>query len=112
DPVQNERVHLLDVLRCHPLRGVEALDLAGDAGREARGVEVGDRADAGAAADDPVPARLQVVAERRKDAKPGDGDATFRHVSSSLVANARGRKKRPRQCVTDARDYSLTCALT
>src|SRR5690606_26077124 len=77
--VMHEGVHLLDVLRRDPLGRVETLDLAGDAGREAGGVEVGDRADAGTAVDDPVPAAAQVVAERRQDAEAGDGDATFWH---------------------------------
>src|SRR5690606_22273884 len=78
--------------------GVEALDLAGDAGGEGRRVEMGDRTDARTAADDAVPARGQVVAERRQDADAGDGDAALGHVRLSPhrflgASRAVGRRK-------------------
>src|SRR5690606_8891895 len=95
--VVDEGVHLLDVLRRDPLRRVEALDRAGNARGECGRVEMGDRADPGAAVDDAVPARGQVIAERRQDADSGDGDAALGHGQLSLfdafVGSARFRRR-------------------
>src|SRR5690606_21270523 len=46
--------------------------------------EMGDRANPGATVDDAVPARGQVIAERRQDADSGDGDAALGHGQLSL----------------------------
>src|SRR5690606_22661326 len=68
-----------------PLRGIEALDLAGDARGERRRVEIGDRADARAAVHDALPGRSQVIAEGRQDAEAGDDDATLGHGDSGRL---------------------------
>src|SRR5690606_36783816 len=86
--VVDEGIHLLQVLGSNPLRSVEVLDLAGDAGRERGGIEVGDRADARAPGGDPVPAGSQVIAQRREDAHTGDDHATLGH--GMLLQSVRG----------------------
>src|SRR5690606_12470305 len=77
--VVDERLHLLGVLGRDEDGGVEITDLAGDAGAEPAGVEIGDRADAGSAVDDAVPTAGQGVAQRRYHAHAGDHDATLTH---------------------------------
>src|SRR5690606_24324991 len=81
--VMDEGIHLLDVLRRDPAAGVEVLHLARDPGGEGGRVEMGDRADPRTPGNDAVPARGQVVAERRQDADAGDGDAALGHVRLS-----------------------------
>src|SRR5439155_3633527 len=75
---QDVPLELPDLLRGGDLRGVEVLDLRGDAhGRLAR-VERADPVDAALARQGRPPGRRRIVAERRDRAESGDGDSSHR----------------------------------
>ena len=62
-------------LAVHVVLGVEALDLGGDLGVEAVGVETADQADPRHALDHVRPHGFLVVADRRDEAHAGDSHA-------------------------------------
>ena len=73
-------------LRVHPVRGVEVPDLAGELRLVRAGVEVGDLAEPGLAADQVRPGGVPVVADGADDTDAGDDDAAvvigFAHSGS------------------------------
>ena len=77
--VMDEGVEVPQLLRVHPVGGVEVPHFPGNARWERRGVEAGDRADARLAGDQIGPAGLDVVTDRRDEAKARNDDATLAH---------------------------------
>src|SRR5207237_10025554 len=82
--VVNEGVGLLDLFLLDPILGVETGDLARDPAGVCACVELGDRADAGAAFDEALPRRLIADAERGDHPESGDDDAALVHESCDL----------------------------
>ena len=75
----DERVHVTRFLGREIVFDVEALDLAGEAAGEGRGVELGDVGDAGAAREQVLPAFGDAVADRADQAEAGDDDTARIH---------------------------------
>ena len=102
DAEVDERVGAARLLGRHPLRRVEALHLGGDAGRQERGVELRDRADAAHAVDEVVPGLRDADADGGYDPKAGDDDAAFGHGvapgSRGRGLRGGGRRRGPRGC--------------
>src|SRR5690606_37374022 len=115
----------------HVLRGVEVAHLAGDAGGERRRVEIGDRADAAAAARDVRPRRRDIIADGADDAETCDDDTTLAHLEFACAGIrcpggsrtghpcpycALESKTAPRGAVSrsnmNRKRQALTCALT
>jgi len=74
DGVLDEEVHLPSLFFFDEGAGIEILDLAGEPGGEAGGVEPGDRPDAAGAAQQALPGRTGSDAERGDQADAGDHD--------------------------------------
>jgi hypothetical protein len=79
EAVVDERVHVTRFLGREIVLDVEALDLAGEAAGEGRGVELGDVGDAGAARQQILPAFGNAVADRADQAEAGDDDTARIH---------------------------------
>ena len=77
DGVPDEGVHLPGLLPVHELERVEAADLRRDAGRIARRVELGQRADAALPGEKSVPGCPGPHAHGGHKADPRDDDASF-----------------------------------
>jgi hypothetical protein len=93
DRVVNEGVGLLDLFLLDPVLGIEALHFAGDAGGVGAGVELRDRADAGATFHQSLPRGLVAHAEGGDHADAGDDDATLVQEVSSFTHVGRARAR-------------------
>src|SRR5581483_4409640 len=89
DRVLDEDVHLLDVLLLDPAERIEPAHLAGDPRGELRCVELGDRADAAAAADERLPVRVGADPERRHQADARDDDSPIAHDPPYVKSSCR-----------------------